>query len=94
MFARSPEVRRGRDHGGPDAADLRLIDEALWTDVTRYGRVVIASGDHRFTDLAIRLTAQDIEVWVAGYEFNTSGRLAASADHVIDLTDACLAMAA
>jgi hypothetical protein len=80
--------------GGPDAADLRLIDEAHTIDVTRYGRVVIASGDHRFTDLAIELTGRDIEVWVAGYGFNTARRLAAAADRVIDLTDAPLALAA
>lgn len=80
--------------GGPDAADLRLIDEAQAIDVTRYGRVVIASGDHLFTDLADELTAQDIEVWVAGYGFNTARCLAASADHVVDLAEATLALAA
>ncbi len=79
--------------GGPDAADLRLIDEAHTIDVTRYGRVVIASGDHRFTALAHEL-ADRLEVWVAGYGFNTARSLAASADRVIDLCDIPLALAA
>ena len=80
--------------GGPDAADIRLIAEARTIDTTRYGRVVVASGDHRFTDLVVDLTADHTEVWIAGYGFNTARRLAAAADRVIDLTDARLALAA
>jgi hypothetical protein len=80
--------------GGPDAADLRLLDEVSQIDTTRYGRLVVASGDHRFTNLVVELSAGDTEVWVAGYGFNTARCLAARADRVIDLTDTTLALAA
>lgn len=71
--------------GGPDAADLRLIDEARVLDLTRYDRVVIASGDHAFTDLAEEIHRLEREVWVAGYSFNTSRRLRAAVDRVVEL---------
>lgn len=70
---------------GPDAADLRLIDEAHVIDLTRYDRVVIASGDHAFAALALEIHELDLEVWVAGYSFNTSDRLRAVVDRVVEL---------
>lgn len=71
--------------GGSDAADIRLIDEAHVIDLTRYERVVIASGDHIFAELADELHGLEIEAWVVGYGFNTAKCLAATADHVVDL---------
>lgn len=73
--------------GGPNAADRRLIDEAHHLDLTRYDRIVVASGDHGFTPLVDEIQELGLEVWVAGYGFNTARVLAESADVVIDLTD-------
>lgn len=79
---------------GPDAADDRLIDEARTIDLTRYDRIVIASGDHRFAGLAGEVHDLGIEVWAVGYSFNTARSLAASVDHVVDLSGGDLALAA
>ena len=85
-FDLDPAVRLIPAGGGPDAADIRLIDEAHLIDLTRYDRVVIASGDHRFTDLAIEIHDLGVEVWAAGYRFNTSRRLACAVDRTVDLS--------
>lgn len=77
--------------GGPDAADLRLIDEAHELDLTRFDRVVIASGDHAFAPLATEIGDLGLEVWAAGYSFNTSRRLADAVDHTVALDDYDLA---
>jgi hypothetical protein len=73
--------------GGPDAADLRLIDEATNViDLARYDRVVVASGDHIFGIVADVAHALGVEVWAAAYAFNLAGSLARAVDHVVDLT--------
>lgn len=86
-----PAIRLIPAGWGPDAADIRLIDEAHTIDLTRYDRVVIASGDHRFTDLAVEVHDLGLEIWAAGYWFNTSRRLAGAVDRAIDLSDYGLA---
>jgi hypothetical protein len=50
---------------GPDGADLALI-EVIETEkiATRFGRVVIASGDRIFAEPAAWLQAQDVDVTV------------------------------
>lgn len=73
--------------GGPDAADLRLIDEATHViDLTRYDRVVVASGDHIFSAVADAAHHLGVEVWAAAYRFNLARSLAESVDVVVDLT--------
>ena len=73
--------------GGPDAADLRLIDEATHViDLSRYDRVVVASGDHIFGVIVTAAHELGVEVWAAAYEFNLARSLAESVDRVIDLT--------
>ena len=84
-FDLPPGLRLLPAGGGPDAADLRLIDEAHVIDLTRYDRIVIASGDHAFVDLAQEIHQLDLEVWAAGYSFSTSGRLRAAVDRVVEL---------
>ena len=71
--------------GGPDAADRRLADEAGVIDLTRYDRVVVASGDHFFLDLVGAVRAAGIPAWVAAYGFNTAGALRRAADRFVDL---------
>ena len=72
---------------GRDAADLRLIDEATNViDLSRYDRVVVASGDHIFGTVADAARALGVEVWAAAYGFNLAGSLARAVDHVVDLT--------
>ena len=73
--------------GGSDAADIRLIDEAHAIDLTRYERVVIASGDLILAGLADELHQLDIEAWIVGYRFNTARCLVDTADRVVDLRD-------
>lgn len=73
--------------GGPDAADIRLVDEAIHLDLTRYDRVVVGSGDHRFGLVADTARRLGVEVWVAAYGFSLARTLAESADRVVDLTD-------
>ena len=73
--------------GGPDAADLRLIDEATCViDLTRYDRIVVASGDHIFGIVADAAHDLGVEVWAAAYAFNLARSLAESVDVVVDLT--------
>jgi hypothetical protein len=72
---------------GPDAADLRLIDEATHViDLTRYDRIVVASGDHIFGIVADAARQLGVEVWAAAYGFNLARSLAESVDVVVDLT--------
>lgn len=72
---------------GSDAADLRLIDEATGVmDLTRYDRVVVASGDHLFGIVVDAAHDLGVEVWAAAYAFNLARSLAESVDRVIDLT--------
>lgn len=72
--------------GGPDAADIRLLEEADIIDLTRYDRLAVASGDHRFTDLVLECRALGLTTCVVGYRFNISVRLATAAHAVVDLS--------
>lgn len=91
-FEAPRDIRLLAAGGGSDAADLRLIYEAHGIDLTRYDRVVIASGDHIFAGLVRELHELSIETWVVGYSFNTAHVLRTQADKVIEL-DANLALA-
>lgn len=54
---------RHRRQGGPDGADLALLDEAEWAARSlRYGRVVLGSGDRIFLAALDRLRAVDVHV--------------------------------
>jgi hypothetical protein len=53
-FEAPADIRLLPAGGGPDAADIRLIDEAIHLDLTRYDRIVVGSGDHRFGRLRDR----------------------------------------
>ena len=82
-----PGVRLLPAGGGPDAADLRLIDEATQViDLTRYDRVVVGSGDHVFGIVADAAHDLGVEVWAAAYTFNLARSLAEAVDVVVDLT--------
>jgi|GEM_PF-4653982 uncharacterized LabA/DUF88 family protein len=54
--------------------------------LSRYDRIVIASGDHIFGIVADAAHDLGIEVWAAAYEFNLARSLADAVDHVVDLT--------
>jgi hypothetical protein len=57
-----PTARHCRQ-GGPDGADLALLDEAEWAARSlRYGRVVLGSGDRIFLAALDRLRAVDVHV--------------------------------
>ena len=85
-FDVTSDVRLLPAGAGADAADLRLIDEATHVDLTRYDRIVIASGDHLFGIVVDAAHDLGVEVWAAAYEFNLARSLAESVDRVIDLT--------
>lgn len=84
-FDAPTDIRLLNAGSGPDAADLCLIDEARDTDLTRFERVVIASGDHRFTGLAHHAHRLGIVVVAAGYSFNMASRLRRAVDDVVVL---------
>ena len=85
-FDVDPDVRLLPAGGGADAADIRLIDEATHVDLTRYDRVVVASGDHLFGIVVDAAHDLGVEVWAAAYGFNLARSLAQSVDRVVDLT--------
>jgi hypothetical protein len=61
---------------GPDGADRALISVALDENVDkRFGRVVIASGDHIFADAASRLIALGVHVTVFSRATSLSNKL-------------------
>lgn len=61
---------------GPDGADRALIAVATEENVdSRYGRVVIASGDHIFADAASRLIALGVQVAVFSRAVYLSSKL-------------------
>ena len=61
---------------GPDGADRALISVALDENVDkRFGRVVIASGDHIFSDAAERLQALGVHVTVFSRAVYLSNKL-------------------
>jgi len=71
---------------GPDGADLALLRAVDVGDVcARFNRIVIASGDGIFTDLAIKLTDRGTEVIVIARKGSISSRLARSASRTVVL---------
>lgn len=71
---------------GPDGADLALADVALNEDVAdRYGRVIIASGDHLFAPVARYLRLQGLTVTVVAVPGSLSRVLANEVDEVLYL---------
>lgn len=84
-FALPSTVRRLVGYG-LDGADNALID-AMDTDhiAARYGRVVIASGDHIFAPSARSLRLKGMQVWQVGGRGYTSDALASVASHRVDL---------
>ncbi len=71
---------------GPDGADLALLRAVDVDDVcSRFTRIVIASGDGIFADLAIELTDRGAEVIVIARRGSISDRLARSASRTVVL---------
>ena len=70
---------------GPDAADHRLLDEARIADLTRFDRVVVASGDHIFAALVDLAHCAGTPAWVAAYDFNAAATLRDAADEFVNL---------
>lgn len=69
-----------RASSGPDGADLALLEDADPDFVSRrFQRVVIASGDHLFTELATKLHERGVrvEVTARGRSFANTLRMAA-----------------
>jgi hypothetical protein len=61
---------------GPDGADRALISVALEENVDkRFGRVIIASGDHIFADAASKLLALGLQVTVFSRATSLSNKL-------------------
>ena len=76
--------------GGPDGADLALeesVEEVIW-HAQRYDRVVIGSGDGRFSDVARSFRAAGIPVGVVARERGLALVLAQAATFVA-LLPAC-----
>jgi len=74
---------------GVDGADRLLSAEAAPAFVRgRYDRVVVASGDHCFTELVIELDASGVDVCVVSRREALARRLAAAAPVVWYLDDA------
>jgi hypothetical protein len=71
---------------GPDGADHALLDAAPaeWVS-SRFHRLVIGSGDHAFTDLALAVRSAGVEVVVVARPALLSGSLRRSADVVVAL---------
>ena len=71
---------------GPDGADLALLGAVDIDDVSaRFTRIVIASGDGIFADLAIQLAERGAEVIVIARQGSISRRLAESASRTMVL---------
>jgi hypothetical protein len=68
---------------GPDGADLALLGILDHEDIpSRFGRVVIASGDGIFADVADQLASEGVEVTVVSLEHSLSRRLRLAAGRV------------
>lgn len=84
-----------RPASGADGADLALLAEADPDDVARrFDRVVIASGDHLFTDRVIDLRRRGVEVEVLARPGSMANSLRLAADVVRLLPDETAAVAA
>jgi len=71
---------------GPNGADLRLLTESDPAFMAaRYRRVVIASGDGIFTDVAAELGRRGIPVWVVAPQGSLAARLRLAAARVVVL---------
>lgn len=80
---------------GVDGADRALLEAApaAWV-AERFGRVVVASGDHAFAPLVADLRARGVTVDVVAHAEKLSRRLAESGTRVIDITPVPAALAA
>jgi hypothetical protein len=77
---------RYRVRSGHDGADLELIDVLMHESViTRFARIVIASGDGIFTPAAARLASAGVWVTVVSRRSSLSAQLALAARQVIYL---------
>ena len=73
---------------GADGADHALLAMADPEDVAaRYARLVIGSGDHAFTDLALAARLLGVEVWVLARPGSLARGLEAAAHRVCLLPD-------
>lgn len=71
---------------GPDGADLALLGALRPAFMAeRYQRVVIASGDGIFTELAAELGRRGVTVWVVAPKGSTATRLRLAAARVVAL---------
>lgn len=67
---------------GPNGADLALLDVLAEDLPTKYGRVLLASGDGIFTDAVTSLTASGVDVHVVALRDRLSRRLRMAASQV------------
>jgi hypothetical protein len=83
MFDLPRDLRKLPAGGGPDAADARLLEDVdpEWV-AERFDRVVIGSGDHIFTEMAIDLRERGLRTCAVGYEDNMARRLRLAVDEV------------
>lgn len=83
-----------RAASGPDGADLSLLAEADPEHVARrFDRVMIASGDHLFTERAIELRARGVRVEVVARPGSLAQSLRRATDVVRLLPDAVVVAA-
>lgn len=71
--------------GGPDAADLAILEQVEVIDLTRFDRVAVASGDHFFEHVIDLTHVAGRPAVAAGYRRNLSPRLVRAADEVVYL---------
>lgn len=77
---------RGYAQAGPDGADDALLSGLTPAFVAhRYDRLVVASGDHMFTDLVATVGALGTPTVVIAIEGSLAATLGAAADEVIEL---------
>lgn len=80
----SYQFRIGR--AGPDGADRELLRAAMAIDApSRFGRIVVASGDHYFEPLIARCKTVGTRIEIVVGRGALSGRLAAGADRILHL---------
>jgi hypothetical protein len=74
--------------GGPDGAEDRLIEELRNPAflAQRFGRVVIASGDHGFLDSVLLLNHHDVDTTVAALPDQLATSLRLAARHIVWLS--------
>ena len=73
---------------GQDSADKALLASAECLDLSTFESIVIGSGDHIFTDLAIAAADQGVKVWVAAARGTIAHSLRQAAHSVHELPPA------